>query len=257
MLFLRRVAFLLAIGLPALHVLQAQDSSSSSTPAASTPAAQDQTQQATPAESQGQLSVQARIKARREQRRAQAIRDTYGHLYEAYVGGGYLRTTPGPSLQKITMYSWNAALTRYYGEKLGATADFRGYYGTAFVGLNESAVTRPAISEYTFMGGPTYRFFRRPKYSLAAHVLGGAALGNFTSDTNGFGSIPNPVGSGELLYPDSTTYAFSGGVFGEMNISPNLSLRLAGEYVGTGFGSQLQNGVGFNYGFVYRFGKQQ
>ncbi|HTA78671.1 MAG TPA: hypothetical protein VK720_03955 [Terracidiphilus sp.] len=255
MLLFRRVAFLLAIGLPALHVLQAQDSSSSSTPAASTPAAQDQTQP-TPAETQGQLSVQARIKARREQRRAQAIHDTYAHLYEAFVGGGYLRTKPGPDLQRVTLYSWNAALTRYYGEKLGATVDGRGYYGTTFVGLNESAITRPAISEYTVMGGPTYRFYMRPKYSLAAHALGGVAIGNFTSDTNGFGSIPNPNGPGNLLYPDSTTYAFSGGILGEMNLSPNLSLRLAGEYVGTGFGSEQQNGFGFNYGFVYRFGKQ-
>jgi hypothetical protein len=96
----------------------------------------------------------------------------------------------------------------------------------------------------------------RPKYSLAAHALGGVAIGNFTSDTNGFGSIPNPNGPGNLLYPDSTTYAFSGGILGEMNLSPNLSLRLAGEYVGTGFGSEQQNGFGFNYGFVYRFGKQ-
>lgn len=257
MLLLRRVAFLLAIGMPAVYVLQAQDSSSSSTPAASTSTAQDQTQQSTPGETQGQLSVQARIKARREQRRAQAIHDTYAHLYEAFVGGGYLRTKPGPDLQKVTMYSWNAALTRYYGERLGATVDGRGYYGTTYVGLNESAITRPSISEYTVMGGPTYRFYMRPKYSLAAHALGGVAIGNFTGDTNGFGSIPvNPPATGFLLYPDSTTYAFSGGILGEMNVSPNLSLRLAGEYVGTGFGSQMQNGVGFNYGFVYRFGKQ-
>lgn len=251
MLFLRRVAFLLAIGLPALHVLQAQDSSSSSTPAS-----QDQTQQQNAGETQGQLSVQARIKARREQRRAQAIHDTYGHLYEAFLGGGYLRTTPGPSLQKITMYSWDAAVTRYYSEKLGVTVDGRGYYGTAYVGLNEAGITRPSISQYDIMGGPTYRFYMRPKYSLAGRALGGVSIGNFTSDTNGFGSIPNPVGPGNLLYPDSTTYAFSAGILGEMNVSPNLSLRLAGEYLGTGFGSQLQNGVGFNYGFVYRFGKQ-
>lgn len=251
MVFLRRVAFLLAISSPALHVLQAQDSSSSSTPAS-----QNQTQQSTPAETQGQLSVQARIKARREQRRAQAIHDTYGHLYEAFIGGGYLRTTPGPSLQKVTLYSWDAAITRFYSEKLGVTVDGRGYYGTTYVGLNESAITRPSISEYDVMGGPTYRFYMRPKYSLAARALGGVSIGNFTGDTNGFGSIPNPVGPGNLLYPNSTTYAFSGAILGEYNVSPNLSLRMAGEYLGTGFGSQQQNGFGFNYGFVYRFGKQ-
>jgi hypothetical protein len=255
MFSLRRLAILLALGLPAVHSLQAQNSSSNSTPATQQPATQDQTQQPTAAENQGQMSVQARIKARREQRRAQAIHDTYSHLYEAFVGGGYLRTKPGPSLQKLTFYSWDAAITRYFSERLGVTIDGRGYYGTAYVGLNSSAVTRPAISQYDVLLGPTYRFYMRPKYSVGAYAKGGIAVGNFTGDTGGFGSIPNPSGSGFLLYTDSSTYAINGGIVGEMNLSPNLSLRLAGDYIGTGFGSQMQNGFGFNYGFVYRFGK--
>jgi hypothetical protein len=243
----RRVAFLLAFSLPALHVLQAQDSTSSSS---STPAQQDQTQQPAATQNQGSLSVQARIKARREQRRQQAIRDTYLHLYEAYLGAGYLRTTPGPNLQKLTEYSWNAAVTRYYGEKLGFTIDGRGYYGTAFVGLNFSNITRPAISQYDVMFGPTYRFRLRPKYSLGVKGMGGVAIGNFSGDTSGFS--PKSLG----LYSDSTTYAFDGGAFGEVNLSPNIALRLTGEYLGTGYGSDLQNGFGFNAGVLYRFGKQ-
>jgi len=243
----RRVAFLLAMSLPALHVLQAQDSTSSSS---TTPAAQDEAQKAAANQNQGEVSVQARIKARREQRRAQAIRDTYLHLYEAYVGGGYLRTTPGPGLQKLTEYSWDAAVTRYYGPRLGFTVDGRGYYGTAFVGLNSSNITRPSISQYDVMFGPAYRFRLRPKYSLGVRGMGGVAIGNFSGDTSGFS--PRSLG----LYSDSTTYAVDGGVFGEVNISPNLSLRLTGEYLGTGYGSEMQNGFGFNYGFVYRFGKQ-
>jgi len=45
-------------------------------------------------------------------------------------------------------------------------------------------------------------------------------------------------------------------VIGEVNISPELSLRLAPEYMATGFGSNWQNNLGFTYGFVYRFGKR-
>jgi len=243
----RRVAFLLALSLPALHVLQAQDSTTSSS---SAPAAQDQAKQPATNQNGGELSVQARIKARREQRRTQAIRDTYLHLYEAFMGGGYLRMTPGPGLQKVTLYSWDAAVTRYYGEKLGVTVNGRGYYGTAFVGLNGSNITRPAISQYDILAGPTYRLRLRPRYSLGVRGLGGVAIGNFSGDTSGFS--PQSLG----LYADQTTYAVDGGAFGEANISPNLSLRLAGDYVGTGFGSQQQNGFGFSYGFVYRFGKQ-
>jgi hypothetical protein len=262
----RRFALLLALTLPALHVLQAQNSSPDSSqdssqdssssnlpaaqPAAPQPASQDQSQQPTAAESQGQLSVQARIRARREQRRAQAIHDTYSHLYEAFVGGGYLRFTPGPNLQRTTFYSWDAAITRYYGERLGVTVDGRGYYGTAYVGLNPSAITRPAISQYDVLAGPTYRFYMRPKYSMSVHGLGGVAISNFSGDTNGF----SPASLG--LYPDSSTYAIDGGILGEMNLTPSFSLRLAGDYLATGYGSTAQNSFGFNYGFVYRFGKQ-
>lgn len=244
MVSFRRIALLLAVALPALPATWAQETSSSS----SAPAAQPT--QAQPAESQGSQSVQARIHARREQRRQQAIHDTYAHLYEAFVGGGYLRFKPGPDLQKVTLYSWDVALTRYYSERLGVTADARGYYGTPYVGLNDFSITRPSISTYGFLAGPTYRMVVRPKYSISARALGGVALGNFSGDTNGI--TPTTLG----LYNDSTTYAISGGVVGEANISPNLSLRLSGDYYGTGFGSQMQNSVGFTYGFVYRFGKQ-
>ena len=75
-------------------------------------------------------------------------------------------------------------------------------------------------------------------------------MSDFSGDTSGFGTAV--LG----LYPDSTTYAINGGIVGEMNVSPTLSLRLGGDYYGTGFGSTMQNSFGFTYGFVYRFGKQ-
>ena len=136
----RLSALLLALVLPALHVVQAQSSSSSSNPA--TPAAtqsQDQAQQPA-AESQPQLSVAARIKARREQRRVAAIHEVYDHLYDGYVGAGFQRTYAGVP-QKVNEYNWNGGFTRYYNERLGLTLDGRGYYGTPFVGINFSGIT--------------------------------------------------------------------------------------------------------------------
>ena len=228
-----------------------------STSSSSNPPEQDQTQQQAPAtaQTQGPVTVQGRIRARREARRQQAIRDTYAHMYELFVGGGYQRFTPGPTLQRNTMYAWDAAITRYWGERLGLTIEGRGNYGTAFTYLNQASITRPAISNYDVLVGPTYRFRLRPKYSLAGSVKGGVAIGNFTGDTNGFGSICLQ-GEACRLYPDGTTYALNASLIGEANITPNLSLRLAPEYIVTGFGSTLQNDLGFTYGFVFRFGKQ-
>ncbi|HWA95421.1 MAG TPA: hypothetical protein VG844_12540 [Terracidiphilus sp.] len=237
----------LALLLPATPALMAQSFSSSSSNSQA-PAAQQPSQQ--PELTQGELSVQARIRARHEARRAQAIRDTYGNKYEIFIGGGYLRFQPGPKLQHVTFYSFDTALSRYFSNRLGVTLDGRGYYGTPFVGINFTGVTRPAISQYDVLAGPTYRFIAHPKYSISGRVMGGVAMGNFSGDTNGFGTAN--LG----LFPDGNTYAINGAVIGETNISPNFSLRLAGDYLTTGFGSTMQNSFGFNYGFVYRFGKR-
>jgi hypothetical protein len=245
----RRLALVLALCLPATNVLLAQSSSSSSNPA--TPG-QDAGQAAPPAAGQnpGATSVQSRIRLRREQRRAQAIHDVYSHLYEAYTGMGYLRFRPGANLQRVTLYAWDTGFTRYYNERLGVTLDARGYYGTPYVGLNFTGITRPAISTYAFLGGPTYRFYMQPRYSVSGRVMGGYAQGNFSGDTSGFGS--KALG----LYGDGGTYAINGSILGEYNLSPSIGLRLGGDYFATGFGSTMQNSFGFTGGLVYRFGKQ-
>jgi hypothetical protein len=264
---LRRLALLLALASAVIPVLKAQspavhadtpvllaDTSSSSSnldlDAQQTPAdPQSQPPQAQPATSP-QLSVQARIRARREQRRATALHEAYDHLYELYVGAGYLRFTPGPALQRVNEYDWNVGVTRYFNRRLGATVDGRGYYGTPFISPNLTGLTKPAISQYAVMGGPTYRFYLQPRYSISGRVLGGYSRGNFSGDTNGFGTAL--LG----LYPDGSTFAASASIMGEYNLTPNVGLRVAPEYYVTGFGSTLQNNLGYTASIVVRFGKQ-
>jgi hypothetical protein len=269
---IRRFVFLLAITLPAIPTVLAENSSSSS----SNPA-QDQTQgsssssQSNPqssqaqqpaGETQGQISVQQRIRQRREQRRATAIHDAYDHRWESYIDTGYLRFTPGPSEQRLTYYAWESGLTRFSSERFGLTLDGRGYYGTAYVGLNATNKTRYAISQYDLMAGPVYRFYTQPRYAISGRVLGGAGYGNFEGDTNGgknlCGDNPNYPGNQSvcLLYPSGVSYAISASVIGEVNLTPSISFKLAPEYFFTGFGSTFQADRGFTAGIVYRFGKQ-
>ncbi len=246
----RRFALLLALILPAVYVLEAQSSSSSSNPA--TPA-QDQAQQPA-AQDQGQMSVQARIRARREQRRAAAIHDAYGHLYDIYAGEGYMRLRLPSPLMRVNENMWNTGLTRNYSERLGVTLDARGIYGTAFIEPQEgndpnSGVAKPAISQYAVMIGPSYRFYAQPRFSVSVRAMGGYAQGDFTGDTNGNGTLG-------VLYPDGYTFAANASIIGEYNLSPNLGFRVAPEYTLTGFGSSTQNSLGYTLGVVYRFGKQ-
>jgi hypothetical protein len=259
----RRLAFLLVILLPAIPIALAEASNSSSSnppqdqtqgPSSSSPGAQAQQ----PAESQGQISVQQRIRQRREQRRATAIHDAYDHRWESYMDMGYMRFTPGPNRQRLTFYAWETGLTRFSSERLGYELDGRGYFGTAYVGLNAYGLTRPAISQYDLMIGPIYRFYVQPKFAISGRVLAGGSYGNFEGDTNGLKNLcPPPGQTGScLLYPSGASYAASASIMGEYNLSPGLAFKLAPEYFFTGFGSTLQASRGFTVGITYRFGKQ-
>jgi hypothetical protein len=248
----RRSALLLVLTVSTSLAVQAPEllaQSSSSQPAPSAPAPQtQQTPQTT-----GPLTVQARLKARREQRRAAAIREVYSHLYEAYFGTGYLRFTPGAALQRVNEYDWNVGVTRYYSERFGVTVDGRGTYGSAFIGPNaysNTAIFKPSISQYAALIGPTYRFLLNPRYSVSARILAGGDFGNFSGDLGSF----KPTGLG--LWPDGASVAISASVPVEYNVTPNVGLRVAPEYFLTSFGSTIQNNLGFTGGIVVRWGKQ-
>jgi hypothetical protein len=252
----------------------AQSSSSSSSQPASAP---DQTQaQQNAADSKGALSVQARIRARRAQRRAAAIHEAYAHRYEVYTGMGMIRFVPGPGYPAIAAvgstpavphgpglehafdYAWNVGATRYFDERLGVTLDGRGYYASAYVGLQPDnpnyiqGITNPAISQYAVLAGPTYRFYALPKYSVSGRVLGGFEKGNFSGDVNHQPKESVAIG----LWPDGYTFAASASLPVEYNLTPNIGLRVAPEYYFTGFGSTIQHSRGFTTGIVVRFGKQ-
>jgi len=247
----RRLALLLAFSFAGVTVALAQSSSSSSNPTAPD---QAQAGQST-AQSPGSMSVQARIRARRELRRATAIHEAYAHKYEEYTGMGYLRFTPGATLERVHEYAWNVGVTRYYSERLGVTVDGRGYFGTAYVYNNyptNSAITNPAISQFAALAGPTYRFYMQPKYSISGRVLGGFEYGDFSANTNHSTVLSQQLG----LWPDGSVFALSASVPVEYNLTPKIGLRVAPEYYVTGFGSTTQGSLGFTTGIVYRFGKQ-
>ena len=229
-------------------VLAQNSSSNPATPgAAQQPADANQTQ--------GQISVQARIKARREQRRAAAIHEAYSHRYEGYFGMGYLRFQPGAKLQRAHEYAWDAGFTRFFSDRLGVTVDGRGYYGSAYVYNNvitNSAITNAEVSQYAFLAGPTYRFYAQPKYSISARVMGGAAYGNYSGDTSGDTTLSKALG----LWSNGFVFAGSAAVIGEYNLTPKVGLRVAPEFAPTGFGSTIQKNLGFTASVAYRFGKR-
>ncbi len=121
---------------------------------------------------------------------------------------------------------------------------------------NSSGFTRPEISMYDVLFGPTYRFYVQPKYSFSGRVLAGPALGNFEGDTGGFKNMCDHTDGWLPALPNGVSFGASASIIGEYNVGPSLSFRLAPEYFFTGFGSTTQASRGFTIGTVYRFGKQ-
>ena len=199
-------------------------------------------------------NISRRIKATREARTARNIQDTYSHRWEIAGGGGFLRFRTGENLQKITEVNFFTSAAYSLNPQLSIVGDVRGLYGNANIpnvyALN--GVFSPQISEYTFMAGPQYRFLVREKYSVSASATGGVALSKFGGDAKGLRS--QDLG----MWPDSNAKpAFSISILGDYNIYNNLAVRVQPTYLGTTFGSTLQNNLGMEFGVVYRLGRQK
>jgi opacity protein-like surface antigen len=192
--------------------------------------------------------------ANRRARIERIMQDTYTHRWEVGGGGGYLRFRSGEFTQKNSEITFWLNTTYYLNEKLGLTAEVRGAYGNAKTpNYNpfQALVGNPQISEYPFLVGPTYRFRLRQHTAVSAFAMAGTAVGKFDSASKG---IP----ASQLGFWPSTNArpAFSVGANLDLNVYPNLAFRIAPNYLGTTFGGNIQNNLGFNMGLVYRFGRQ-
>ena len=193
--------------------------------------------------------------ANRKARIARQIKETYTHRWEVGGGGGWLRFRSGEYTQKNSEIAFWMDTTYYFNEKLGLTGEIRGGYGNAKPLENSSDINlvgNPQISEYPFMAGPTYRLRTKLRYDISVFALGGTAIGKFDGDLHG-----HPVSEFGFWPSTNAAPAFSVGGNLDVNIYPNLAFRIAPSYLGTTFGSSLQNNVGFEMGLVYRFGGQK
>ena len=96
-----------------------------------------------------------------------------------------------------------------------------------------------------------YRYLGTEKYSVSIAGTGGVTLSKFGGDAKGLPS--QDLG----LWQDSNANpTFTISVNLDYNIYNNLAFRVQPTYVGTTFGSTLENNLGVNGGIVYRFGRQ-
>jgi hypothetical protein len=196
--------------------------------------------------------------ASRKARIARTVEDTYSHRYEVIGGGGFLRFRSGSQLKRNNEISWATAFNYYLNPKLAIIGDAQGSFGSAKALTNNTfGVPSPQINEYFFMGGASYRFYRKERFAVSAQALGGIGWGIFSGGSK---SIPG-VNLG--LWQDGSRPAVQLGVSGDYNFYPNIAFRITPTWTGTTFqsgptapASSLQSDFGINAGIIYRFGRQ-
>ena len=193
--------------------------------------------------------------ANRKARIDRTVAETYAHRWEVAGGGGYMRFRPGQYLQQSNQATFWASTMYALNPKLGIVGEVRGAYGTAKIGnilpSGDTLPFNPQISEYSFMGGPSYRFLAKEKYSVSGFVEGGAGLGKFAGDSKGLTAANIGVWTGDFAA------SFAAGANIDYNLYPNVALRITPNYLGTTYGGTLENSKGINFGVVYRFGQQK
>ena len=191
--------------------------------------------------------------ASRQARIERTLHATYSYPWEVFGGGGYLRWTSGPFTKKNNEVSWAAQADRYISPKLAIVGAAQGSFGYAHqqLPLQFPQIARPQINEYFFTGGLNYRFYEREKVALSAQGTGGVAWGIFSKGAKGL------TGPEVGLWQDGFQPAFTFSVNADYNFFPNLAVRVSPTYVGSTFGGQVQNNIGFNAGIIYRFGRQK
>ena len=209
---------------------------------------------ALPAAAQSQRRPRRETTATRKARIQRTIDETYGHPWEAAGGGGYMRYRSGPYLRQNNEVSFWAS-TRYtlssVSPKLGILGTVQGSYGKAPIGNTIYNIANPQISEYAFLAGPSWRFVGKDKFAVYGFAQGGMDLGKFAGGSKGFSAAEIGVWTGDY------SPAFSAGASLDYNFDPSLSVRVTPAYLGTTFGSTMQNSKVLNVGIVYRFGHKK
>jgi hypothetical protein len=177
----------------------------------------------------------------------------YRNKYDLYGGFASSHFNAGPALiPGANLGGFDLQGTLWFGMRLGATANVRGYYGTTGVVPNPYNIHGPFIMEHLFMAGPSIRGPKNEHAALTFHALVGGSYGVFNSAINQGLTGPN-LG----LFNNGFTLATALGGSLDLNRSPRLSVRLSPDYLLTRFGGVSQNEFAISIGILYRLRKMR
>ncbi|MDX6460172.1 MAG: hypothetical protein QOE55_3869 [Acidobacteriaceae bacterium] len=177
----------------------------------------------------------------------------YRNKFDIYGGLASSHFNAGPALiPGANLGGFDVQGTMWFGMRLGATANVRGYYGTTGVVPNPYGIHGPLIMEHLFMGGPSIRGPKNEHAALTFHALVGGSYGIFDSAIDQGLTGPN-LG----LFSNGVALATALGGSLDLNRSPRYSVRISPDYLLTRFGGVSQNEFAISVGLLYRFSKMR
>jgi hypothetical protein len=179
---------------------------------------------------------------------------TYANKWELYGGLSFMNFQAGQALPKrMNMGGAEGSGTYWINKKWGATADYRGEWGTTPV-LANPYVNRPLVYMNMALFGAQYRGPKNQHVAVNYHAFGGMSYGVFDYTIKAAHVPPqyNNVG----LYDNHWAPMFALGGSIDFNQSKKLAIRLSPDMIMEHFGTETRVFVSVSGGVLYRFGKK-
>jgi hypothetical protein len=177
---------------------------------------------------------------------------TYDNRYEVYGGLSFMNFQAGQDLPtRMNMGGGEVAGTYWVLPRLGASAEWRGEWGTTPVHPNAFNVNRPLVSLNMGLLGVQYRGPKNQHAAVNYHAYFGAAQGVFDSGT---GHVPAQYLPTIGLYTNRTKGIAALGGSIDFNRSKNLAVRFSPDLILEHFGSETREFFSISGGVIYRFG---
>lgn len=148
---------------------------------------------------------------------------------DIFAGYQWTNVDFGSGIDRQNFNGWNGALTGYFNENFGITADFSGAY------KSESGAD---VKIHSFMFGPTLRMPGEKATPFVHALFGGARASGSALDLS--------------ASENALAYAFGGGV--DVNAGKKFAIRIAQfDFLGTRFSSENQKHFRYSAGVVFKF----
>jgi opacity protein-like surface antigen len=159
---------------------------------------------------------------------------------EFFMGYGYVRPEGG----KANLSGWHASFASNVNSWVGLAVELNGEYGTQTLSVTGSngqpASVKSRVDFHSLAFGPRFTYRRSEAFTPFAHVLVGAARGNWKSPASVAG--------------EETTLGIAAGGGLDTKVANKVSLRMIqAEWVRTRFGSSSQDALRIATGVLFSF----